>query len=145
MRGRALLFIEIKTWPVLYAGIEDRLVDALRTAGDLRPAQAQDSCFQHIRLRRIADLAPHIPTGILYVGRPVDPLYDARLARARALHPNWACVTAEDVGAAHGAGLTLNTWRVNDPAAVVRLAAMGVDGIITDDPVMARRAVGSPA
>ncbi len=45
---------------------------------------------------------------------------------------------------AQAAGLRVVPWTVNDPAAWVRLAAWGVDGIITDDPVAAR-AVLHPA
>jgi glycerophosphoryl diester phosphodiesterase len=39
---------------------------------------------------------------------------------------------------AHAAGLMVVPWTVNDPADLQRLAGWGVDGIITDDPVMAR-------
>jgi len=35
----------------------------------------------------------------------------------------------------------LYAWTVNDPADVQRLAALGIDGITTDDPVMARGAL----
>lgn len=39
------------------------------------------------------------------------------------------------------AGLELYVWTVNKPADVQRLAKLGVDGITTDDPVMARAAL----
>ncbi|HEY1084235.1 MAG TPA: glycerophosphodiester phosphodiesterase family protein, partial [Prosthecobacter sp.] len=39
------------------------------------------------------------------------------------------------------AGLELYVWTVNKPADVKRLAALGVDGITTDDPVMVREAL----
>jgi glycerophosphoryl diester phosphodiesterase len=39
------------------------------------------------------------------------------------------------------AGLKLYVWTVNKPEDVSRFAALGVDGITTDDPVMARAAV----
>ncbi len=39
------------------------------------------------------------------------------------------------------AGLGVYVWTVNQPADVQRLAALGIDGITTDDPVMARAAV----
>lgn len=39
------------------------------------------------------------------------------------------------------AGLELYVWTVNKPADVQRLAALGVDGITTDDPVMVRAAL----
>lgn len=39
------------------------------------------------------------------------------------------------------AGLEVHVWTVNRPADVRRLAALGVDGITTDDPVMAKAAL----
>ncbi|TDU66570.1 glycerophosphoryl diester phosphodiesterase [Prosthecobacter fusiformis] len=39
------------------------------------------------------------------------------------------------------AGLELHVWTVNRPGDVKRLAELGVDGITTDDPVMARNAL----
>ncbi len=35
--------------------------------------------------------------------------------------------------------IALNVWTVNDPAEIVRLAAVGVDAIITDTPRLARQ------
>ena len=43
---------------------------------------------------------------------------------------------------AHRAGLRVVPWTVNRLADQLRLAAWGVDGIITDDPVAAREALG---
>ena len=40
------------------------------------------------------------------------------------------------------AGLEVHVWTVNKPGDVRRLAALGVDSITTDDPVMARQALG---
>ena len=34
-----------------------------------------------------------------------------------------------------GRGALVNTWTVNDPAEAVRLADLGVDGIVTDRPL----------
>jgi len=52
------------------------------------------------------------------------------------------------VGAAHGAGLKVDAWTIDDPAEMDRLLDMGVDGIMTDCPsvlasVVRRRAGGS--
>jgi glycerophosphoryl diester phosphodiesterase len=43
-------------------------------------------------------------------------------------------VTAELVAAAHRNGLEIHVWTVNDEAAMRRLLALGVDGIMTDYP-----------
>lgn len=54
-----------------------------------------------------------------------------------ALHPHFSTVTAQLVSAAHAAGLAINTWTVDDPSDMRRLAAMGVDAIITNDVALA--------
>ena len=46
---------------------------------------------------------------------------------------------AAAVAAAHRRGAPVLAWTVNDPAAVRRLVALGVDGIVSDDPEMAWR------
>ena len=48
---------------------------------------------------------------------------------------------------AHRAGLRVVPWTVNRPDTVARLTAWGVDGLITDDPLVARAALhpGAPA
>jgi len=41
-------------------------------------------------------------------------------------------VTSRSIEIAHAAGKQVHVWTVNEPAAMRRLLAMGVDGIITD-------------
>ena len=44
---------------------------------------------------------------------------------------------APSIRAAHALGAPVLAWTANDPAAVLRLAALGVDAIVSDDPGMA--------
>lgn len=44
----------------------------------------------------------------------------------------------------HALGLAVDYWTVNDPAHAVRLAALGADGIMTDDPAKVAPALGKP-
>lgn len=48
--------------------------------------------------------------------------------------PCWTDVTADSVREAHGFGLKVGCWTVNDPAVMVTLSALGVDAICTDRP-----------
>ena len=57
--------------------------------------------------------------------------------------PFWRNVTPENVAEAHGLKLKVIPWTVNDPTEIERLAALGVDGIITDYPDRARRALAA--
>lgn len=51
-----------------------------------------------------------------------------------AIHPHNPLVTESLVADAHGLGLEVNVWTVDDPDRIVELDRMGVDGIITNDP-----------
>ena len=55
--------------------------------------------------------------------------------------PFWRNVTADNVAEAQALKLKVIPWTVNDPAEIERLATLGVDGIITDYPDRARRAL----
>ena len=87
-------------------------------------------------------LAPEIPSARL-VYDPTDDVIAATVAAGHvAIHPWAPALTRERVDACHGAGLQVNTWTCNDPERLVELNAMGVDGVCTDVPDVARAALG---
>lgn len=51
-----------------------------------------------------------------------------------AVHPHHALVTSERMHEWRVLGLKVNAWTVNDPELAARLLALGVDGLIGDDP-----------
>jgi glycerophosphoryl diester phosphodiesterase len=55
--------------------------------------------------------------------------------------PGWP-VTATEVGLAHSLGLKVVPWTLDKPDQVKAAAAAGVEALITNDPVMAKRALG---
>jgi glycerophosphoryl diester phosphodiesterase len=88
-----------------------------------------------------------ITTGWLVHGR--DPEALVTIARDRGhrwLHPDWGNLDANleaTVRAAHDAGVLLDTWTVDDPDAIRRFAAAGVDALITNTPDVALAALRS--
>jgi len=60
-----------------------------------------------------------------------------RWARAGALSLHHTLCSRAAVATAHRLGAPVLAWTANDEAAVRRLAAAGVDGIVSDDPEMA--------
>lgn len=62
----------------------------------------------------------------------------AKAAGCAAWSPFWRNVTAELVAEAHALGLKVVPWTVNEPDEIARLAALGVDGLITDYPDRAK-------
>lgn len=138
-REKINLAIEIKNGPVFYPGIEKKIVGALEVHG-MEDAAIVIS-FDHRSVRRVKELRPEIATGILYVACPVDVVSIARAARADAIHPQANYLTAEAVEEAHGAGLAVSTWVVNEPSQMRELADMGVDSVGTNYPDLLRSAL----
>jgi glycerophosphoryl diester phosphodiesterase len=87
------------------------------------------------RLRAVAD--PPIATAWL-VTAPRADVVDVLVAGGhQALHPWWQAVDRSLVERCHRAGLAVNVWTCDDPDAMERLAAWGVDGICTNVPDIA--------
>ncbi len=101
------------------------------------------SSFNNDSITRIRALDPEIPTAlVVFDVLSVDQLIDRSTFHGhRAVNPYAAAVDRHFVEKAHAADLAVNVWTVNDPDKVAELARIGVDGVITDDPAMARRVV----
>ena len=90
---------------------------------------------------------PELPTAQLtfLLDRPAEVTIGWIVDRGHAAwHPHHATLDAEAIGAAHAAGLAVNTWTVDDPARLLELAAFGVDGVVTNDVRAAQDALRRP-
>ena len=54
-------------------------------------------------------------------------------------HPNFRIVTPDQVDQVHSAGLKVFSFTVNNRADAIKMLDTGVDGIITDEPALARQ------
>ncbi len=87
-------------------------------------------------------VAPEIPTAFLVVHATDEAIAAAIAGGHMAIHPGAEPLTAERVAACHAAALVVNTWTCNDPDRLRELDGMGVDGVCTDVPDIARVALG---
>lgn len=106
------------------------------------------SSFNLATIDRVRTLSPSVPTGFLTMlgFDPVDAL-DVCTARGHgALHPFVGMLAGPmaeaTVARAREKGVQVNVWTVNDDDEIRRLAAAGVDMIMTDVPSAALRALG---
>jgi glycerophosphoryl diester phosphodiesterase len=145
-----LVNVEIKNSP------RDADFDPANAVADLVVALLEDrawaddvlvSSFHLPALDRVRARAERVRTGYLTVLDP-PPLDAVATARARghgAVHPFFGVLSAETVetvlAEAHAHGVAVNTWTVNDDDDLRRLAAAGVDAVITDRPAGARAAL----
>jgi glycerophosphoryl diester phosphodiesterase len=90
--------------------------------------------FDFRTLAAAARLAPEIRRAALYSGVSRDLVAMTREAQATILSPHYSLVTAHVVTQAHAAGFSVIPWTANDATTWAKLAAAGVDAIITDDP-----------
>lgn len=100
------------------------------------------SSFRPGVLQQFHQLDPSIPLGYL-CDRPqlLDLWRDLPL---RVVLPRHSLVDKRLVDQVHAAGCQLFTWTVNGEAELLRLATYGVDGLISDDPVLLGRVFASP-
>ena len=140
LRGRdVLLNIELKNGIVLYRGLEEKVLEALRI---YRMEHCTTlSSFNHYSLLRLKELNPHIPTGILYVAGLVEPWEYARRIGADALHPIYYSVLPEIAAGARTHQMPIYTYTVNEMKDLERMVSIGVAGIITDYPDRGKAAV----
>lgn len=102
------------------------------------------SSFNPIALVRIRRLLPDMPIGLLaFSGRKgaLARSWIGRWLSYQALHPEVSDVTAALVANAHRRGCRVHVYTVNRSDDMRQLFAFGVDGIFTDDPVLARQAL----
>ncbi len=92
------------------------------------------SSFQPATLRAVQAADGRLALGALWgfgsdLGRGID---EAAGAGWRAVHPFVLSVTPDLVARAHGAGLAVNVWTVNNGGDLERMVEVGADAVITD-------------
>jgi glycerophosphoryl diester phosphodiesterase len=106
------------------------------------PSRFIVSSFDPLALEAFRRELPSIPLGFLH--SPTEPWNTPALIKDiahEAWHPHHTQVTAEAVVQQHREGRRVHTWTVNDASHAVKLAAAGVDAIITNRPGEIRAAL----
>ncbi|MEW6284510.1 MAG: glycerophosphodiester phosphodiesterase [Candidatus Eremiobacterota bacterium] len=132
IRRRCQVLVEIKhPGDSRYQGIEERLLEVLRSEGRLQGVVVIS--FDSTSLRRLHELQPSLVTGWL-VGIPVDPSRARRELGITYLAPHFSLVDQRLVREVRASGLKLGVWTVNREADLRRMVELGCDAITTDEP-----------
>lgn len=135
--NRAGMLLEPKS-PELYPGIETDLDQELRALPEFTRALERDrvvvQAFNHTWLRAYQDLAPDVPTGLLFGATPTQAEIDAAATWAEQVNPALGVIGEATVTAVHAAGMEINVWTVNGGQDMRRALAWEVDAIITNYP-----------
>ena len=100
------------------------------------------SSFHPFNLIRVGRRLPEVPRALLTLPGRAGSLARGWLGRwfsPRIIHPYYTDITGPTLEHDHQRGRMVNAWTVNDPEEMHRLFKLGIDGIITDDPRLARR------
>ena len=130
--NKMLVNIEIKSGIVFYPGIEQKIIDQVNDFG-LRK-KVIISSFNHYSLKKCKDIDSFIKTGILYMEGLYEPWNYMKSLDCQCAHPFYMTLTPEISRELKARGYTINVFTVDEPKAAIKLAEMGVDGIITNYP-----------
>lgn len=123
---RAYLDIEIKV-----SGGEELIVNALRSN---KPQRFLLSSFLPEVLRRFHQLDASLPLGYI-CDRPADMRTWQELP-IQVFLPQYELVSEKLIREVHSRRMQIFTWTVNQKKDMQRLAAWGIDGLISDDPTL---------
>lgn len=152
---------------VKYPGYEREVVEALSRHGVVERAYVSSAWGGSVRT--FARIAPELQRAIGYpqdrlglsripapaavtaagaavvrAAMPVRVPLLIRRSHATALSIHRAFCSRAVVASAHRLGAPVLVWTVNDPAELIHFAALGVDGIVTDDPQKAMATLRQP-
>jgi glycerophosphoryl diester phosphodiesterase len=130
------VFIEVKSLPPQFDG---RLFAALDKGANKARCAAHG--FDHRIVSRLGLERPTLPRGVLLSSYPIRPLEVLEDTGATVLWEDQAMIDAGLVEAVHGGGYRVFAWTVNTEDEMRRLVELGVDGICSNFPDVARRAV----
>jgi glycerophosphoryl diester phosphodiesterase len=138
--SRAVINVELKNYETPTDALPDKVVDLVIRHG------LQDriifSSFHPFNLIRVRRRLPQTPAAILTLpGKPGRLLrgWLGRMLAPKYIHPYYSDVSAENMAREHRLGRRVNAWTVNEESEMMRLINIGIDGIITDNPSLARR------
>jgi glycerophosphoryl diester phosphodiesterase len=117
--------------------VSSQYLESLEVLGELDPEIARSWSVPKVRRDYTRGWLALPALAVLQVLRARMPGQAAALLRAggcEVLMSHWRLVTPRLERAVHGAGGQLYVWTVDDPRRIRMLEAMGVDGVITNDP-----------
>ena len=138
-----LINIELTNYSTPRDGLVEKVCELIRRHNT--QGQILFSSFFASNLRKAAQYLPEIPRALLAM--PGLPGTWARsfgfmFGNYRALHPQISSVDRQQVQRVHRLNRRVHVWTANSPEEVTQLREWNVDGIFTDDPQLALRALG---
>lgn len=128
----AKLVIEMKI-----PGIEKKV---LETIHENRLENVMITSFYHGSLRKVKMLDDNIRTGVIFSCQPLKPERLALDASADAIFPKHKFVDQNMIKRVHKHDILVYPWTIDKPKTAKKLIRLGVDGIVTNKLLGARKA-----
>ncbi len=137
---KMLINIELKNFKEPFNDLTQRVITLVEKAGLEETVLL--SSFNPFNLQAAKRCNPKIKRGLLTEGGKRGRLLRGALGMAfpyDALHPYFEDVDLDLMRRLHGKRKQVNPWTVDEPQDLLRLKDLGVDMIITNDPLKARQ------
>ena len=135
-KGRGKVLIELKYYGHDVA-LESRVAQIVEETGMSTAVGVMSLKIPGVR--KIHALRPDWPHGIL----AATAVGDLSALDADFLAVNTGQVSLDLIRRTHAQGRKLYVWTVDDPVTMVRMISMGVDGLITNEPALARQVMAA--
>lgn len=138
-----LINIELTNYTTPRDGLVDKVCDLIKRHGNQK--QIIFSSFFASNLKRGAQVLPEVSRGLLAMPGIAGiwaRSFGFTFGEYKALHPHISSVSREQINRVHRLKRRVHVWTANLPEEIIKLKEWGVDGIFTDDPAAALKALG---
>jgi len=132
---KGLINVEIKREWFQFTKIEKKVAELIAKFD--RQNNTIVSSFSTYSLIMMKIINKDIKTGILYATSSRNSVTYARIIRVNAIHPWYQNVSLDLMNSANENNIKINTYTVDNPDSIKKLAVIGVGGIITNVPDVA--------
>lgn len=133
------LYLEFKNTTEVYEGMEEKVLQILQ---DFRLVDRTIiTSFNHYSVIKVKKLEPSMKVGILYGFGLAYPWEYAIRIQVDSIHTSWSNIDAEMIDRCRKNNILVNANTIDDMKIVKAVAALGVDGIMTNVPDIALQAL----
>lgn len=131
-----LLNVEIKNIPIIYDGIERKVLATLEEYERLD--QTIISSFDHEALQKVQQMNADIPLGMLFYYRMIKPWKYAQQTGLNiySVHPLYSTIDLKFVEAFRDLGMKIYPFTVNTMVDYEAMMELGVDGVFSNNPAI---------
>ncbi|WP_445493166.1 glycerophosphodiester phosphodiesterase [Niallia sp. 03133] len=133
--------IELKNNQFPYTGMEEKAIELVRRY--CLSERVIFSSFNHYSIVHSHRLAPEIETAPLFSDGIYQPWIYAKAIKAAAIHPNHRLLNKKIVRASEDFGIKVRAYTINNEKRMRYLSEAGISAIITDNPLLAKDAMGN--